>query len=121
MDNEKTTPVTHWKKLTDPNYIGAHDFQPNQELTVIIEKISKERIELFNGRANEIKDCILARFKGAKKPMILNKENMKLITKVTGTPYIEQWEGKSVILHVVPVKAFGEIVDAVRVKYVKIK
>jgi len=51
--------------------------------------------------------------------MILNKENMKLIQKVTGTPYIEQWEGKVITLHVVPVRAFGETVDAVRVKFVR--
>lgn len=119
MTETTQTPVTHWKKLTDPNYIGSHDFQPGQELTVTIESIIKEKVELFNGRTNEIKDCVICRFKGAKKPMILNKENMKLITKVTGTPYIEQWVGKSVVLHVVPVRAFGETVDAVRVKYIK--
>jgi len=119
MENKTQETVTHWKKLTDPNYIGAHDFQPNQELTVTIESIKKERIELFSGKGLEVKDCILATFKGAKKPMILNKENMKLIQKVTGTPYIEQWEGKVITLHVVPVRAFGETVDAVRVKFVR--
>jgi len=51
--------------------------------------------------------------------MILNKENMKLITKVLGTPYIEQWVGQKVLLHVVNVSAFGEIVPAVRVKFIK--
>lgn len=119
MSENKQQPVTHWKKLTDPNYIGSHDFQPGQELTVIIESVNKERIELFNGKGMDIKDCVLAKFKGAKKPMILNKENMKLITKVTGTPYIEQWVGKSITLHVVPVRAFGETVDAVRVKFAR--
>ena len=119
MSENKQQPVTHWKKLTDPNYIGSHDFQPGQELTVIIESITKEKVELFNGKGMDIKDCVLAKFKGAKKPMILNKENMKLITKVTGTPYIEQWAGKSITLHVVPVRAFGETVDAVRVKFTR--
>ena len=114
MDN-----LTHWKKLTNPNYIGSHDFQPNQELQVEIEKVSQERIELFNGKKHEEKDTILARFKGAKKPMILNKENMKIITKCLGTPYIEEWSGKKITLHVTKVSAFGEIVDAVRVKFIK--
>ncbi len=111
--------LTHWKKLTNPNYIGSHDFQPNQELQVEIEKVSQERIELFNGKKLEEKDTILARFKGAKKPMILNKENMKIITKCLGTPYIEEWAGKRITLHVTKVSAFGEIVDAVRVKFIK--
>lgn len=116
MTQEKQT---HWKKLTDPNYIGSHDFLPEQVLEVEIESIEKQNIELFNGRKLESKDCILARFKGAKKPMILNKENMKLITKVLGTPYIEQWVGQKILLHVVNVSAFGEIVPAVRVKFIK--
>jgi hypothetical protein len=116
MTQEKQT---HWKKLVDNNYIGSHDFQPEQVLEVTIESVNKENIELFNGRKLESKDCILARFKGAKKPMILNKENMKLITKVLGTPYIEQWVGQKIQLHVVNVSAFGEIVPAVRVKFIK--
>lgn len=119
MEEKEKTPLTHWKKLTDPRYIGAHDFQPNQEITLTIESVIQEKIELFNGSRNEIKDCVLARFKGAKKPLILNKENMKLITKCLKTAYIEQWVGKPITLHVVPVRAFGETVDAVRVKYVK--
>jgi hypothetical protein len=113
--------ATHWKKLTDPRFIGSHDFQPNQEITVTIESVTKQELELFNGRKLENKQCVLATFKGAKKPMLLNKENMKLISKCIGSPYIEEWVGKSITLHVVPVSAFGEIVDAVRVKYIKNK
>ena len=111
--------LTHWKKLTDPKYIGSYDFKPNQELKVTIEKIENVNIELFNGKKLETKNCILAHFKGAKKPMILNKENMKIITKVAATPYIEQWVGKELILYVTKVAAFGSMVDAVRVKFIR--
>jgi len=123
MENANETPreVTHWKKLTDPRFIGSHDFAPNQEITVVIESVTQEQIELFNGKKLENKQCVLAKFKGAKKPLLLNKENMKLISKVLGTPYIEEWAGQKITLHVVPVSAFGEIVDAVRVKYIKQK
>jgi hypothetical protein len=38
-------PVTHWKKLTNPNYIGAHDLQPGQELPVTIESIKNEVVK----------------------------------------------------------------------------
>jgi hypothetical protein len=114
MTEEK---LTHWKKLTSTIYLGSHDFMPNQEVKVTIEKIENQDIELFNGKKLEVKNCILAYFKGAKKPMILNKENMKLITKVTGSPYVEQWVGKEIILFVAQVSAFGTMTDAVRVKY----
>jgi hypothetical protein len=115
--SENVEKLTHWKKLTNPNYLGSHDFQPNQEVKVTIEKIENVDIELFNGKKLEIKNCILAYFKGAKKPMILNKENMKLITKVVGSPYVEQWQGKEIILYVANVSAFGSTVEAVRVKW----
>ena len=111
--------LTHWKKMTDPKYIGSYDFQPGQELKVTIEKIENVNIELFNGKKLETKNCILAHFKGAKKPMILNKENMKVITKVAGSPFIEQWIGKEITLYVTKVAAFGSMVDAVRVKFIR--
>lgn len=106
----------HWKKFTDPRFIGSHDFQPNQELKVVFESVSNELIELFNGTKNETKSCIVARFKGAKKPLLLNNTNCKIIEKNLKTPFVEQWAGKSITLYVVKVRAFGSLVDAVRVK-----
>jgi hypothetical protein len=44
---------------------------------------------------------------------------MKLISKATGSPYVEQWQGKEIILFVTQVSAFGSMVDAVRVKYTR--
>lgn len=112
----ETKTVTHWKKLTNPNYIGAHDFQPNQELTVTIDSITNELVECFDGSKVKKESCIVARLKGAKKPMIVNKTNAKIITKNLETPYIEDWIGKQITLYVAKVSAFGEFVEAIRVK-----
>lgn len=114
--NEIAKTVTHWKKLTNPNYIGAHDFQPGQELTVTIESVASELVKHFDGKSVEEDTCIIAKLKGAKKPMIVNKTNAKIITKNLGTPYIEEWAGKQITLYVAKVRAFGETVDAIRVK-----
>lgn len=105
--------ITHWKKLTNPNYIGAHDLLPNQEVTVTFESIGIEKVKNSDGKDE---DCVVAKLKGAKKPMVLNKTNMKIITKVLETPYIEQWIGKSVIIYAAKVRAFGDTIDALRVK-----
>jgi len=113
MEETKTTPVTHWKKLTNPKYVGSHDLQPRQELSVTFEKIVKEQVKNVDGK-DEM--CVVAYMKGAQKPLILNKTNMKIITKVLGTPYIEEWVGKSITIYSAKVKAFGEVVDAIRVK-----
>lgn len=115
--SEKET-VTHWKKLTNPNYIGAHDFQPGQELTVTIQSVSKENVKGADGKEEQ---CIVARLVKAQKPLILNKTNCKIIQKVLGTPYIEKWAGGKIILYVANVKAFGEMVDAIRVKNQKVQ
>jgi hypothetical protein len=115
MEN-KPAQVTHWKKLTNQNYIGAHDLQPGQELTLTIESVSQE---LIKGNDGKEEMAIIARIKGAKKPMILNKTNCKIIAKIHDTPYIEQWSGKQMIIYAAKVKAFGEMVEALRVKNVK--
>ena len=112
MSTENQQKVTHWKKLTNPNFIGAHDLQPGQEAKITIESISKENVKGADGKDSE---CIVAKIKGAK-PLILNKTNCKIISKVLESPYIENWAGKSIIIQSVKVKAFGELVDAIRVK-----
>ena len=111
---------THWKKLTNPHYVGAHDLQPGQELTVTIESIANEVVKMFDGKSVKEETCIVAKFKGAKKPMILNKTNCKIIAKNIGTPYIEEWVGKSITIYAAKLMAFGEMTAALRVKNSKI-
>lgn len=48
--------------------------------------------------------------------MIVNSTNAKAITLAVGSPYIEDWTGKKITLYVAKIKAFGEQVDALRVK-----
>jgi hypothetical protein len=110
-DNKKT--MTHWRKLTNPNYIGAYDLQPNQELKITIESVTQEMVKNQDGKDES---CVVAKIKGTKKPMILNKTNMKIITKVLETPFIEEWSGKSIIIYSAKIRAFGESVEALRVK-----
>jgi hypothetical protein len=108
----QTENLTHWKKLTNPNYIGSEILQPGQELKLIIEKVQKEQVKTAEGT----QECIVAYFKGGQKGMIINKTNAKIITKIVDTPYIEQWVGKSIIIYAAKVRAFGEMVEALRVK-----
>jgi hypothetical protein len=117
METKPVTPVTHWKKLTDPRFIGSHDLQPGQEVKITFKSINKEMIDGADGKKEE---CIVATLDGAKKPMILNKTNCKIITKVLDTPYVEEWSGKSVLIYAAKVKAFGEMVLALRVKNQKV-
>jgi len=106
---------THWKKLNNPDYIGAYELMKGSEpieLTVTMEKVSQRQVKGADGK-NDM--CLVADLKGFK-PFIINSTNAKTITKLMGTPYIEDWVGKQIILTVRKVKAFGDIVDALRVK-----
>lgn len=104
---------THWKKLTNPNYLGAYSLEPGKDMILTIEKVVREQVEGEGGKKEE---CTVAYFKEPQKPMILNKTNCKTITKVHGTPYIEDWSGKQIQLYAANVKAFGETVEALRIR-----
>lgn len=104
---------THWKKLNNPDYLGSYAFQPGEEKTVTIKEVKREMV--FNPSGGGKEECTVAYFNEAIKPLILNTTNCKTISKVWGTPYIEDWKGLRITLRVKKVSAFGEMVDAVRV------
>lgn len=104
---------THWKKLNNPNYIGAYELMGvTDELIVKITKVVKEPVQGTDGKKE---DCTVAYLEN-QKPLILNSTNCKTITKLYNTPYIEDWAGVKITLIVQQVKAFGDIVDALRIK-----
>ena len=105
--------LTHWKKLDNPDYIGTWIFdKPGQQITLTIREVKNEIVTGADGKKEE---CTVAYFKEAKKPMILNTTNKKAIAKIAKSPYIEKWIGVQITLHAEQVKAFGEVVDALRV------
>ena len=103
---------THYKRLVNPHYIGAYSLDPGQELNVTIEKVIREAVAGPDGKKEE---CSVAYLKG-QKPFILNATNSKTIAKVLKSPYIEDWAGKTITLYAAKIKAFGEELEALRVK-----
>lgn len=103
---------THWKKLTNPNYLGAYSIEDGRDLVLTIKYVKEEQVIGTDGKKD---DCVVAYFY-ENKPMILNATNMKAITKLFGTPYIEEWIGKRIQVGVEKVRAFGDIVEALRVR-----
>lgn len=104
---------THWKKLNNPDYLGAYAFDPGEEKTATIDYVKQELVTGADGKKEQ---CIVAHFRDKDlKPLILNATNCKTITNLYKTPYIEEWNGKKITMHVEQVRAFGDLVDAVRV------
>ena len=106
------TELIHWKTWTNPAYLGAYAFQPDEVKIVTIKSVGQEMVQNRNGGKDE---CIVAHFEEDVKPLILNVTNCKEIQKLYKTGYVEEWVGKKISLVVKKVQAFGDIVDAVRV------
>lgn len=105
---------THWKKLNNPDYLGAYAFDPGEEKVGTIAYVRQESVMGADGKKEE---CTVVHFTEKElKPLILNVTNCKAITKLYKSPYIEDWAGKAIVMRVQNVKAFGEVVEAVRIK-----
>jgi hypothetical protein len=104
---------THWKKLFNPNYMGAYSLEPGQEIALTIARVVTEKVTNADGRAE---DCMICYWKENEKPMILNKTNATAVAKATGSNYIEEWIGNRVSIYLARVKAFGDTVEALRIR-----
>lgn len=105
---------THWKKLNNPDYLGAYALEPGKDLIAQIAKVGQEMVHGPDGKKEE---CTVCHFTDKSiKPMILNVTNCKTITKLYDTPYIEEWAGKYIAIYIKSVKAFGETMDALRIR-----
>ncbi len=105
--------MTHWKKLTNPDYLGAYSLEDGQDIVLTISNVRQEAVTGPEGKQEQ---CLVCYWKEQAKPMILNVTNSKMIEKLLKTPYIEEWSGKRIQIGAEKVKAFGEIVDALRVR-----
>lgn len=105
--------LTHWKQEFNYDYLGSYSLLPNEEKTLTIKETKKVNVKGADGKNQE---CFVAYFSENEKPMILNKTNCKTISKIYDSPYIEQWKGIRIVIVAEKVKAFGEVVEALRVK-----
>ena len=103
---------THWRKLKDTNYLGSWDVI-DKELILTIKNIESKNVQSPDGKTEELP---VMTFTEDYKPMILNATNFKNIAKAHGSNFIEDWIGKKVSIYITSVKAFGSVVDALRIK-----
>lgn len=105
---------THWKKLVNPNYIGAYSMPTDgSDIVLTIKNVVRE---IVTGEGGKKEECTVAYFTQNSKPMILNRTNCKSISKVHGSSYIEDWQGKNIQIYVAKVKVAGDVVDALRIR-----
>ena len=103
---------THYKKLINPDYLGAYSLDPGKDMILTIKSVASEMITGTGGKKEE---CPVCRWVENEKPMILNVTNMKTIAKMYG-PYIEHWAGKRVQIYATTTKFGGDTVECLRIR-----
>ena len=104
---------THWKKLQNPDYLGAYSLDEGKDLILTIDFV---RVENVTGPDNRKEDCTVIHFAEKQKPMIVNATNAKTITKLYKSPYIEDWHGRKIQIYSARVRAFDDMVEALRIR-----
>ena len=104
---------THYKKLINPDYLGAYSLEPGQDMILTIKSVGKEMITGTGGKQEE---CIVCRWVEDQKPMILNVTNCKTISKMLKTPYVEKWAGHRVQIFATTTKFGGDTVECLRIR-----
>lgn len=116
MDNNSKSQekqLTHWKSLVNPDYLGVYSLNNGADMTLTIDKIVREMVTSTGGKKEE---CTVAHFREKQKPMILNRTNSKIIQKIYGTPYVEEWHGKKITIYAATTKLAGEEVECLRIR-----
>ena len=109
---------THWKNLTNANYLGAYSFDNADEVTVTISSVGKETVKNPSGASE---DCIVVHFQETEvdgvtiKPMIFNKTNCEKLEKLY-SKYIEDWVGKRITIFKTTTQFGRDIVECLRIK-----
>ena len=110
-----TQEKTHWKKLTNPNYMGDYSLPTDgSDLIAVIDYVQREEV---TGTGGKKEFETVAHFSDGNKPMILNKTNMKTIATIYKTPFIEEWKGRAIQIYYDPTVKFGrDVVGGLRIR-----
>lgn len=104
---------TSFMKFMNKDYLGEWDIPEREDLILTIKKVDETEVQNKDGKKAK---KMTVHFEGDYKPMICNITNAKAIKKALGSQYIEDWAGKRIALYKATISAFGETVDAVRVR-----
>lgn len=100
-----------YRRMFSSDYLASWDL--DADTTVEISNVVAGEVGGNKGEEKQKRPIVF--FKGAKKGMVLNKTNGKLIAGMYGSN-TDDWTGRKITLYVAQCEAFGETVDAIRVR-----
>jgi len=82
---------THWKKTIDKDWIGTYVLPEEQPIVVKLISVKHQEVKV-KGVKGMYKVAYFAPNPHFNKPMLLSANiNLERLTKLTGTPYLEDW------------------------------
>jgi hypothetical protein len=112
-----TTDKTHYRKAFDSPYLSSADIVEPTSLTVAYVRLEPDRTKKTKDLFNTAHFVEKELRPGEKlKPMILNATNSKTLRNLTGSAFIDDWNGVRVTIYVDPNVRFGkESVEGLRI------
>jgi hypothetical protein len=107
--------MTHFKKFFNYKFISAEELD-GKEVILTIKGIHKD--EAYSQKKQAKESVPALEFKETEKMIILNVTNARKISEILGSPQVENWTGKRICLYPVAIQAFGQNVEAIRIKKV---
>lgn len=111
---EKTEHINwHQTPGMDSKYLAEWDLPEKQEMAVKVESAGKE---IITGQGGIQEEKLVMHFDGIDKGMILNKTNLKAISKALNSDYIDEWVGHYLQLYRDTISVSGKLVKCIRVR-----
>lgn len=105
--------MSHWRKMfPDEKYLGSWDLEGHESVVVTIKSVVPEEMHDQTGGT---KKKPVVHFEKTQKGLVLCKTTAKSIAAKYGND-CEKWVGQKITLCVRRVSAFGQTVDAIRIK-----
>lgn len=92
-------------------FVSAEDL--DHDITLKVEDVKLE--EMYDPQSKGDIQKPVAYFQGATKGLVLNKTNWKILATLYGDES-NDWKGKAITISKTEVQAFGDIVQAIRLK-----
>ena len=109
---------THYRKVFDSPYLSAADIVEPVALTIRCVRVEADKTKKTKDKMNTAYFVEREIRAGEPlKPMILNATNSKMVAKITGSPFLEDWNGVTVEIYVDHNVRFGrETVEGLRIR-----
>ena len=104
MDNNITTQHLRWKRAFNPDLFGSWCLPYVKDVFFTIFSFYHY---LVTGKKGNQEMCLVVHWKENAKPLICNKTNAKMLEKLAGSSFMDEWVGMAVQLYFDPTVKFG--------------